>query len=81
MKSGLGLPLALIATGFLLAACQPDLTDGVGRSEVDRSYFIESSGQDMRVYEFTPKTSPGVQCVFVGATQKGGLACFPKPQG
>lgn len=39
---------------------------------------INAQGMDLRVYEFTPQTSPSVQCVFVAGERKGGLVCFKK---
>ena len=44
----------------------------------DRTTRLEMSGFDGRVYEFTPKTAPHMQCVFVAASKKGGLVCFKK---
>jgi len=40
---------------------------------------LEAQGEDLRVYEFTPETSPHKQCVFVAGNEgKGGLFCFNK---
>lgn len=39
---------------------------------------LEATGEDFRVYEFTPQKAPHMQCVFAAASQKGGLFCFPK---
>lgn len=46
-------------------------SDKVGR--------LEATGNDLRVYEFTPQTAPGKQCVYVAGEKKGGLVCFDKP--
>lgn len=45
-------------------------SDKVGR--------LNAVGEDLRVYEFTPQTSPTKQCVFVAGTNKAGLTCFDK---
>ena len=45
-------------------------SDKVGR--------LEATGEDLRVYEFTPQTMPHLQCIFVAGNQKGGLVCEPK---
>jgi hypothetical protein len=46
-------------------------SDKVGR--------LEATGEDLRIYEFTPQTAPKTQCVFVAGDRKAGLVCFPKP--
>ena len=49
--------------------------------EPDEVRRLEAPGFDLRVYEFTPETSPHMQCVFVAGDSKGGLNCFPKVKG
>jgi hypothetical protein len=39
---------------------------------------VEAMGDDFRLYEFTPQTDPSRQCIFVAATQKGGVTCWKK---
>jgi hypothetical protein len=47
--------------------------------EGDAVMRLEANGEDLRVYEFTPTTSPNKQCIFVAGNQgKGGLFCFDK---
>ena len=47
--------------------------------EGDAVMRLEATGEDLRVYEFTPNTAPNKQCVFVaGGEGKGGLFCFDK---
>ena len=40
---------------------------------------LEASGEDLRIYEFTPQTLPQHRCVFVAGDKKGGLYCT-KPE-
>ena len=77
-------PLMIFVAALLvigLAACAEEgsywdtNTKQMGSDKVGR---LETVGIDMRVYEFTPQTSPNIQCVFVGAAEKGGLQCWPK---
>jgi hypothetical protein len=44
----------------------------------DKVGRLEATGEDLRVYEFTPQTSPEKQCVFVAGDAKGGLQCWDK---
>lgn len=73
----------IIATACLLAltACGEDggyfdgstkqlKSDAVGR--------IEATGTDLRLYEFTPQTDAGKQCIFVAGENKAGLTCWDK---
>jgi len=40
---------------------------------------LSAAGGDLRIYEFTPQTSPYMQCIFVaGSDGKGGTFCFEK---
>lgn len=39
---------------------------------------LEATGTDLRIYEFTPRSSPHIQCVFVAGERKGGLQCWGK---
>lgn len=39
---------------------------------------LTATGNDLRVYEFTPQTMDHMQCIFVSGTKKGGLWCEPK---
>ncbi len=48
--------------------------------ESDKVGRLEAVGEDLRIYEFTPQTSPNVQCVFVAGENKGGLQCWPKAE-
>jgi len=46
--------------------------------EPDSAIRIATMGDDLRLYEFTPKTLPGWQCIFVAGTNKGDTFCVPK---
>lgn len=69
-----GLMCLLVA----LAGCDSGSVFNAEQMHTDATTRIESAGWDMRVYEFTPRTAPNMQCVFVAGTRKGGLACFGK---
>ena len=48
----------------------------------DSSFKLDASLENIPVYEFTPRTAPDVQCVFVGGSfGKSGLFCFSKIRG
>lgn len=49
--------------------------------EPDSAIRIATMGDDLRLYEFTPKTLPGWQCIFVAGTNKGDTFCVPKGSG
>jgi hypothetical protein len=50
-----------------------------GSQAGDAVMRLEATGEDIRVYEFTPQTAPWKQCVFAaGGEGKGGLFCFDK---
>ena len=44
----------------------------------DHAFRLQTTGEDLRVYEFTPKSAPHMQCVLVAGTNKGDNTCFPK---
>lgn len=39
---------------------------------------IEATGEDLRLYEFTPRKNPNFRCAFVAGDRKGGIWCWPK---
>lgn len=41
---------------------------------------LSATGNDLRIYEFTPQTMPDHQCIFVSGERKGGLVCLPKSE-
>ena len=71
--------IALLAI-TVLTACGPgsSFDSGTDNKKSDAVSRLSTQGNDLRIYEFTPTTSPGTQCVFVAGSQKGGLDCFPK---
>jgi len=44
----------------------------------DSAVRIQTTGDDLRLYEFTPKTLPNWQCIFVAGTNKGDTFCVEK---
>lgn len=44
----------------------------------DKVGRLEATGEDLRIYEFTPQMAPGKQCIFAAGDKKGGLVCFDK---
>lgn len=72
--------LAALSTLLALAACEDGsyFDHDTKQLRSDKVGRLETAGEDMRVYEFTPQTMPGTQCVFVAGDQKGGLYCKDK---
>ena len=70
----LAITLFLVACGEQGSYWNKDTTqmksDKVGR--------LEATGEDLRVYEFTPQSSPNKECVFVAGDSKAGLFCYDK---
>lgn len=63
---------------LLMTGCdQGGLFNG-NEHKPDVGYQLSAPGWDLRVYEFTPLTGPGMTCVFTAGKGKGGLDCFPK---
>ena len=46
--------------------------------EPDAQYNIETEGYNVRVYEFTPLTDPGMTCVLLFTNEKMETNCFQK---
>lgn len=44
----------------------------------DSAVRIQTTGEDLRLYEFTPETMPYMQCIFVAGTNKGDTFCVTK---
>lgn len=47
--------------------------------EPDFAVRIQTTGDDLRLYGYTPPTMQHMQCVFVAGTNKGDNSCFLKP--
>lgn len=85
----IGLAILFVVSSIWLWADVYLLEDGsiwtTASQEGDAVMRLEATGEDLRVYEFTPNTHPGKQCVFVAGNEgKGGLFCFdkaPRPVG
>lgn len=80
MKRAALLGLALVS--IALAGCEPEdgsyFSPNTKQLKSDKVGRLEATGEDLRVYEFTPQTDPQKQCVFVAGEKKGGLVCFDK---
>lgn len=73
----MALAIALFATpafaGWLTNMAAGD-GEGTKKSVM---YKLEAFGNDLRVYEWTPRDNPNVRCVFVaGSTNSTGVACY-----
>ena len=70
-----------IAWGFITASeDRPGLPEAESKKDDSDSILKDSysvSG-NFKVYEFTPKSTPNYQCVYVRDADAGGLSCFPK---
>ncbi len=44
----------------------------------DKVTRLSAAGGDLRIYEFTPRTSPYMQCIFITGDNKGSTFCFRK---
>jgi hypothetical protein len=73
--------LAALMIAFAAPASAGFLTnlaagDGEGTKE-STMYKLDTYGNDVRVYEWTPRDNPNVRCVFVaGSTNSTGVACY-----
>lgn len=76
MKKLLMIPVLALT----LAACESGsyFDPNTKQTTADAVARMEATGNDLRIYEFTPQTAPNMQCVFVAGAQKAGLVCFPK---
>lgn len=72
--------IAIVFAALLLAGCEDGSYFDADTKQIKSDFVsrIEAMGTDMRVYEFTPRSNPGKQCLFVAATNKGGLVCWDK---
>ena len=70
----------LLSGLMLLSACEDGSYFDADTVQMKSDFVsrIETVGEDMRVYEFTPRSDPSKQCVMVVGTGKGGLVCWDK---
>lgn len=75
--------VAVVVLPAILVACDAGsiLDPNTKKMENDAVGRLEAQGFDLRVYEFTPQTQPGYQCIFVAGEQKAGLYCIQKGNG
>ena len=79
MKNILYLTLTITAA-VLIASCDSgSMFDPNTRTvKADTVMRVEATGDDLRVYEFTPQTAPHLTCIFIAGYRKGGLVCVPR---
>lgn len=72
--------LVAVAVLTLLAGCEDGsyFHPNTKQLKSDAVARVTAMDQDFRLYEFTPQTAPGKQCIFVAASQKGGVVCWDK---
>ena len=71
--------LSLAALAILTACDDGGMFDPDTQTiRADKVWRMNATGVDVRVYEFTPQTAPGKQCVFAAGERKAGLVCFDK---
>jgi hypothetical protein len=75
------LTFAVILCGVMLVAgCEDGSYFDADTKQIkaDAVSRIEATGMDLRLYEFTPRTAPNKQCIFVAGEKKAGLVCWDK---
>ncbi|MCG9557643.1 hypothetical protein [Vibrio kanaloae] len=70
--------IAIAFLGFALSGCDNGSEFNTKQLIPDDVSKVEALGIDLLLYEFTPRTSPNKQCLFVEGHKKGGLTCFDK---
>ncbi len=70
--------IAIAFLGFALSGCDNGSVFNTKQLIPDDVSRVEATGFDLRLYEFTPRTSPNKQCLFIAGDRKGGLTCFDK---
>lgn len=76
----LALSLAVATAALALQGCEQGsyLNPSTKQMDSDAVARLTATGNDLRVYEFTPQTAPHKQCVFVAGENKGAMDCFDK---
>ena len=80
----LGKAVIMAATATLLIvgllSCEQGSYFDSDTKQIESDYVsrLEATGTDLRIYEFTPRSSPHIQCVFVAGERKGGLQWWGK---
>jgi hypothetical protein len=76
---GIVLVCSLLILGSL-AACEEGSYFNSSTEQIKSDYVsrLEAVGTDLRIYEFTPRSAPHIQCVFVAGQENGGLQCWGK---
>lgn len=80
----LGRAVLMAAVGTLLIvgllSCEQGSYFDSSTKQIKSDYVsrLEATGTDLRIYEFTPRSAPHIQCVFVAGERKGGLQCWGK---
>ena len=64
---------------FSLSYCYTDVSSSSGIPiDPTNAYQLQVLGENVEVYEFTPKARTDFTCVAAVAYYKAGLSCFPK---
>lgn len=45
--------------------------------ETTAEYQLETSGWNIRIYEWVPKHNKNIRCMFATGERKGGITCYP----
>lgn len=71
---------ALALCTLALAACEEGsyFNSNTTQLRSDKVGRLEATGEDLRIYEFTPQSTIKKQCVFAAGENKGALFCWDK---
>jgi hypothetical protein len=72
--------LLMLVAALALAGCEAGsyFDPNTKQLRPDKVGRLEATGDDLRVYEFTPQSLPGTQCVFVAGHNKAAMYCERK---
>jgi hypothetical protein len=75
-----GAILVIVFTALLLVGCEDGSYFDASTKHIKSDFVsrIEATGNDLRLYEFTPLSDPTRQCIFVAGNRKAGLTCWIK---
>lgn len=71
---------AVVLASLFLMGCEDGDYFDTSTKQVKSDFVsrIEATGTDLRLYEFTPRSDPERQCIFVAGKNKAGLTCWVK---
>jgi hypothetical protein len=72
--------LLVLMSAIFLVSCEQGSYFHPSTKQIKSDHVsrVEAMGDDFRLYEFTPQSDSSRQCIFVAATQKGGVQCWKK---